>query len=232
MNERVIRVWDLPLRLFHWLLLAAVTGALVSIKIGGSAALVWHGRFGQAVLGLIVFRLMWGLIGSRTARFASFVRGPRAIRDYLAGRWAGSGHNPVGALSVLALLGLFGFQAATGLFTYDAISFRGPMAAAVSSDTVSLLSDWHTQTEWWLYGLIALHVAAVLWYACIRKERILRPMLNGRKTVAAGDERYRDNEGGGALRVLIAVAIALAVVWATSGVFNPPPPPPPPDLGW
>lgn len=232
MNRRVIRVWDLPVRMFHWLLLAAVAGSILTIKIGGSGALVWHGRFGQAILGLIVFRIVWGLIGSRTARFASFVRGPGAIREYFAGRWAGIGHNPIGALSVLALLGLIGFQAVSGLFVYDAISFRGPMSAAVSSNTVSQLTDWHKLTEWYIYGLIALHLAAVLWYSCVCKNAIVKPMITGHKAVPAADARYRENEGGGAVRVLISVGIALAVVWATSGVFNPPPPPPPPDLGW
>ena len=129
MAPRTIEVWDWPVRLFHWLLLALVVGSVVSVKIGGGA-MVWHGRFGQAILGLVVFRVVWGLIGSRTARFASFVRGPRAIADYLAGRWRGVGHNPLGALSVLAMLAVIGFQAATGLFAYDDIAFRGPMAPA------------------------------------------------------------------------------------------------------
>ena len=106
MAPRTIEVWDWPVRLFHWLLLALVVGSVVSVKIGGGA-MVWHGRFGQAILGLVVFRVVWGLIGSRTARFASFVRGPRAIADYLAGRWRGVGHNPLGALSVLAMLAAF-----------------------------------------------------------------------------------------------------------------------------
>lgn len=229
MNECVIRVWDLPVRMFHWLLMALVAGSIITVKTGG--LMVWHGRFGQAILGLIVFRIVWGLIGSRTARFASFVRGPGAIREYLAGRWAGIGHNPIGAFSVLALLGLIGFQAVSGLFTYDAVSFRGPMAAAVSNATVSQMSDWHKLTEWYIYGLIALHVAAVLWYTQVRKDVLVKPMITGRKAVPQ-DARYVENNGGGALRFAVALAIALAVVWATSGVFNPPPPPPAPDLGW
>lgn len=231
MNERVIKVWDLPVRLFHWLLLGLVVASVVSVKIGGNA-MVWHGRFGHLIVGLIVFRIVWGLIGSRTARFASFVRGPRAICDYLAGRWAGVGHNPLGALSALALIGLIAYQAGTGLFAYDDVAFRGPMAAMVSGDTMSLLSGWHRSTEWYIYGLVGLHVAAVLFYGVVKKQRLIRPMITGRKAVPADDARYAENEGGGALRFVIALAIALLALWATSGVFNPPPPPPPADLGW
>lgn len=231
MKLRTIAVWDGPLRLFHWLLLALVVGSVASAKIGGSA-MVWHGRFGQAILGLIVFRLVWGLIGSRTARFASFVRGPRAIGDYLSGRWRGVGHNPLGALSVLAMLAVIGFQAATGLFAYDDVAFRGPLAPAVGSAVVDRLSGWHRLGQWALFTVVALHLAAVLWYVLARRETLLRPMLTGRKAVPEGDERYRANEGGGPLRLLLALALAALAVWATSGVFNPPPPPPAPDLGW
>ena len=135
MAPRTIEVWDWPVRLFHWLLLALVVGSVVSVKIGGGA-MVWHGRFGQAILGLVVFRIVWGLIGSRTARFASFVRGPRAIADYLAGRWRGVGHNPLGALSVLAMLAVIGFQAATGLFAFM-LSYAEFMFAMVLSGDAS-----------------------------------------------------------------------------------------------
>lgn len=231
MSARMIDVWDLPLRLFHWLLLALVVGSVASVKIGGGA-MVWHGRFGQAILGLVVFRIVWGLIGSRTARFASFVRGPRAIADYLAGRWRGVGHNPLGALSVLAMLAVIGFQAATGLFAYDDIAYRGPMAPAVAGAVVDRLSGWHRLGQWALFAVVALHLAAVLWYVLVRRETLVRPMLTGRKELPEGDMRLAANQGGGSLRLLLALALALLAVWATSGVFNPPPPPPAPDLGF
>lgn len=229
MNERTIRVWDLPTRIFHWLLLALVTGSIVSVKIGGNA-MVWHGRFGHLIVGLIVFRLVWGFVGSTHARFAHFVRGPGAIRAYLGGRWRGVGHNPLGALSVLALLGVIGFQALSGLFANDDIAFNGPLYRAVSSTTSNQISGWHRQAEWFIYALIALHVGAVLFYAFIRKERIILPMITGRKTVR--DPEAELARGGGWLALAITLAITGIVLWVAGGGLLPPPPPPPPDLGW
>ena len=174
-----IRLWDLPIRLFHWLLVLAAVGAVISIKSG---AINWHERFGLAVVGLLSFRIIWGFIGSTYARFASFVRGPGAIIDYLRGRWQGVGHNPLGALSVLALIGLFGFQAASGLFANDEIAFNGPLTPLVSSAWSDTLSSWHHLTEWFLYGLVILHVAAVVLYSKVKKDNLLKPL-----GVATGD---------------------------------------------
>lgn len=240
MTEKTIKVWDVPVRLFHWLLLALVIGAIVSIKIGGNA-IVWHGRFGHMIFGLIVFRIVWGVIGSRTARFSSFVRGPGAIVDYLKGRWQGIGHNPLGALSVLGLLGLMAFQSTTGLFTTDDIAFTGPLYRAVSGDLASQLTSLHRQAEWFIYALVALHVAAVMFYTHVKKDNLIKPMITGRKEI--GDKTRggaqdgtgampEGNRGGGWGAFVIAVLIAAAAMWASSGALIPPPPPPPPSLGW
>nr|MBL8454584.1 cytochrome b/b6 domain-containing protein [Zoogloeaceae bacterium] len=229
MSERTIRVWDLPTRLFHWLLFVLMVAAIVAAKIGGNA-MEWHGRLGHLIFGLIVFRLVWGVVGSTTARFTHFVRGPGAIRAYLQGRWRGIGHNPLGALSVLALLALTGFQATTGLFANDDIAFRGPLAALVSTDVSNLLSDWHRQAEWFIYGLVGLHVAAVLYYAHVRGDNLVKPMVVGRKAVT--DPALESARGGGLIAFAAAVVIAGAALWATSGALVPPPPPPPPALGW
>ncbi|WVM91623.1 cytochrome b/b6 domain-containing protein [Halopseudomonas pachastrellae] len=111
-------VWDLPLRLFHWLLALSVTGALVTISLGGNW-MVWHERCGLAVIGLLAFRLVWGLCGSTHSRFASFFPTPARLKAYISGNWQHQGHNPIGAFSVFALLGLMAFQAVTGLFSND-----------------------------------------------------------------------------------------------------------------
>ena len=112
--SRRIRVWDLPTRLFHWALATLVCGSFVTIKLGG-AWMVWHERIGYAVLSLVTFRLVWGFVGGRYARFASFVRGPSAVLAYLRGQGSHSpGHNPLGALSVLAMLAAVGSRPRQG----------------------------------------------------------------------------------------------------------------------
>jgi cytochrome b len=227
MQRHSVKVWDLPIRLFHWLLLLAVSGALVSVKLGW---MQWHGRFGLAVLGLVFFRLAWGLIGSTHARFWHFVTGPGRLLAYLRGRYRPIGHNPLGAWSVLAILCLLLFQAGSGLFATDDIAFSGPLSRAVDSGTSALLTSWHMRMEWVIYGLIALHVTAVLFHVLIKKETLIRPMITGRKPTA--DPSAENARGGGWLAFLIALAMTAAVVWVANGALLPAPAPPPADLGW
>lgn len=224
-----ISLWDLPTRLFHWLLVLAVTGTLVAVKLGGTW-MVWHERLGLAIVGLLSFRLAWGIVGSTYARFVQFVPGPAAITAYLKGEWRGLGHNPLGALSVLAMLGLLGFQAVSGLFATDAIAFNGPLYRAVSSAWNDAITSWHKKTEWYIYGLIGLHVASVFFYTLIKKDNLVMPMISGRKKVAEG--QGKDRSGGGFLALVVALAVAGFAVWVASGGLLAPPPPPPPDLGW
>lgn len=229
----MIRLWDLPTRLFHWLLVICAAGALVTVKfdVGG---MTWHGRFGQAVLALVVFRVVWGVVGSTYARFTSFVRGPLTILAYLRGsaqgRWPGVGHNPLGALSVLALLALMGFQATTGLFATNDVAFTGPLYRAVSMDWNRTLSGWHRQAEWFIYGLILLHLAAIAFYTLIRKDNLVTPMITGRKPVS--ETGQQDARGGGWLALVIALVITAGVMWVANGGLLAPLPPPVPDPGW
>lgn len=211
---KTIRLWDLPTRLFHWLLVVAVVGAVVSVKLG-AGWMTWHERFGLAVVGLLSFRLVWGIVGSTYARFGQFVSGPGAIIRYLQGQWQGAGHNPLGAWSVLLLLGLFGFQAVTGLFANDEIAFNGPLYLLVSSGWSDTLSSWHRLTEWALYIVVAVHVLAVMFYTLVRKDNLLKPMITGRKRV--GNPELTDARGGGWLAFAVALAVAAAVVWMASG---------------
>lgn len=211
-----IPVWDLPVRVFHWLLVAGIVFAVVSGKIGGNL-IEWHGRAGLFILGLVTFRLVWGFVGSRTARFSSFVRGPAAIRAYLRGTWVGIGHNPLGALSVLALLATVALQAGTGLFANDDIAFQGPLADLVGKDGSDFLSHAHHLLVKGLYGLVALHVGAVIFYLRIKRQDILRPMLSGWKE---GEEAGEGDPPGGLRRLaafLLAVTIAAGVVFVASG---------------
>lgn len=220
-----IRVWDLPTRLFHWLLLALVASAFVTGFVGGNL-IVWHGRLGVAIAGLLAFRLVWGVVGSTYARFANFVPGPRRIAAYLRGQWQGVGHNPLGALSVLGLLAVLIFQVVSGLVANDDIAFEGPLFALVSKDTSDWLSGLHRQSMWVVLGLVVLHVAAILYYAHVKKDNLVKPMITGVKEMreAEGDHA----QGGGVLALVLALGVSAAVVWAASGGALPPPPPPAP----
>ncbi len=218
------QVWDLPLRLFHWSLAALVVGAFVTAKLGGGA-MVWHGRLGLAIIGLLAFRLAWGVVGSTYARFGQFVRGPAAIRAYLRGEWQGLGHNPLGALSVLALLGALTLQAASGLFSNDDIAFSGYLAPLVDSHLSSDLTGIHHWLEKILMALVALHVGAILFYARVKKQNLVRPMLTG----WTEGNPAQSAKGGGVAALAMAVLFALTMAWVASGALLPPQLPPPPS---
>ncbi len=213
-------VWDIPTRLFHWSLAACVIGAFLTAKIGGNL-MVWHGRLGLVILGLLAFRIVWGFVGSTYARFASFVRGPGAIVAYLRGAWQGQGHNPLGALSVLALLGILGLQAATGLFANDDIAFEGYLAPLVGSELSSQLASIHRLLENALILLVGLHIGAIVFYARVKKHNLVKPMLTG----WADGTPEQSARSGRPTAFVLAVLIAVAVAWAASGAILPPPPP-------
>lgn len=209
-----IKLWDLPTRIFHWSLAIAVIGAFIAQKLGGNA-MVWHGRLGLAVLGLLVFRIIWGIAGSTYARFSSFVRGPAAIRAYLRGEWTGVGHNPLGALSVLGLLGVLAVLVATGLFANDDIAFEGPLYALVGKAMSDRLTGFHRLMEPFVILLVLLHLAAIVFYARVKKDNLVKPMVLGWKEVADGESA----KGGGWPAFVVALVLALAVVAAASGAW-------------
>lgn len=203
-----IRVWDLPTRVFHWALFVSVVGAVASAKIGNMS---WHPRFGFAVFALLGFRLVWGVIGGRWSRFARFVRGPGTVWRYLRGRTAAEeqldiGHNPLGALSVLALLSLLAVQVGTGLVSDDEIAYVGPLNVWVSTDTALTATGWHRGWgQWLLLGLVGLHVAAIAAYAW-RGRRLLPAMWHGDKALPAHTPASAD---GMAQRLLAAAVLGL-----------------------
>jgi len=220
-----IRIWDLPLRLFHWALALAVTGAMVSGQIGGNL-MIWHGRLGILIAGLLGFRLAWGLVGSTHARFASFVRGPGAILAYLRGEWRGLGHNPLGALSVLGMLTALGLQTAGGLFGNDDIAFQGPLYTLVSKDTSDWLSGLHRKGFWLILLLVLTHLGAIVFYLRVHQDNLVRPMITGRKPVANPDGLV-PAQGGGIAALILAIGIGVGTGYAASGAWQPPPPPEP-----
>lgn len=179
-----IRVWDLPTRVFHWALVACVLSLVVTGKVGG-AWIDWHARFGYAVLTLLLFRLVWGVIGGRWSRFASFIYSPSSVINYLKGRAHPDhliGHNPLGAGSVFAMLVVLGAQVGTGLVSDDEISFTGPLNRFVSS-AKGLQATWYHKEvgQGLLIGLVVLHIAAILFYLWKKKDNLIKPMVSGDK---------------------------------------------------
>lgn len=209
------RVWDLPTRLFHWALAAAVIG-LIATGFGG--VMEWHFRLGYTVLALLLFRLVWGFVGGRWSRFAAFVYAPGSLLAYLRGRAHPDhliGHTPLGALSVFAVLAILALQVATGLVADDEISAAGPLTRFVSGDLVSLATGWHsTQGKWIVIALASLHVLAVLFYVLVKRHRLVAPMLSGDKHIAAAGSR--DDAASRGFALVLALLCAGVAYWVSS----------------
>jgi cytochrome b len=182
-SVKKIRVWDLPLRLFHWTLAVLVITAILAIKLGDAMEL--HLVAGSSVLALIAFRIVWGLVGPRYARFSSFLHGPSTIAAYVRGRERKSpGHNPPGSVAVFALLGLLLAQASIGLFSNDDIAFDGPLVKFVSKDLSDRLTWLHAEIGATLiYVLIGSHIAAIAYYYLFRKRNLVTSMITGDQEV-------------------------------------------------
>jgi cytochrome b len=220
-TPQAVRIWDLPTRIFHWVLALTIVGSVVSAKIGGNA-MVWHFRLGFLVLGLLVFRAVWGLIGGRWSRFASFIYSPLTILRYLRGRTRPGelldvGHNPLGSLSVFALLGFLALQVATGLVADDEIANVGPLNRFVSSASALLATGWHkTWGQWTLIALVATHIGAIVFYVVVKKQTLVRPMLDGDKLLNATTPASQDN-----LRTrLMALVLALLCAGVVAAVMR------------
>lgn len=181
----LVRIWDLPTRLFHWLLALCVIGLVSSAQLG---YMEWHFRLGYAVLTLLLFRLFWGLFGGRWSRFVAFIYSPLSLWRYLRGQGDplhAVGHTPTGALSVFALLFFLLAQVGTGLFSDDEISASGPLTRLASSDLVSLASWYHREVgKRVLIVLVILHILAILYYLWRKRQNLVRPMLTGDKELA------------------------------------------------
>lgn len=178
-------VWDLPTRLFHWVLVVLVTTSFITANIGGNA-MQYHVWSGAAILALLLFRLIWGLVGSRTARFIHFVRGPAAAWRYARSLLGPNperhlGHNPLGGWSIVAMLLALALQAITGLFASDDIATQGPLNVWVSESVADRLTELHEFNAGMIVALVALHISAVLFYLLVKKENLVTPMITGRK---------------------------------------------------
>ncbi len=179
--QSTTRIWDLPTRLFHLGFAGCVIGAIVTAKVGNTW-MDWHVRLGITALAMLTFRIIWGLIGPRYARFSQFVCGPLTVWHYILTMTKHThqtpGHNPLGALSVLAMLAIIGFQAVTGLFANDDILTQGPLAQFVSDSTSSFLTGLHQFNEKLVYLVIALHLSAIFIYT-LKGQHLIGPMVCG-----------------------------------------------------
>ena len=215
---RPVRVWDLPTRIFHWLLATCVVGSVISAKVGGNA-MSWHFRFGYVVFALLAFRLLWGVVGGRWSRFAGFVRGPGTVLRYVRGasqpaEFHDVGHNPLGTLSVLGLIGVLAVQVGTGLFADDEIGSTGPLISLVSGEVSSGLTSWHkTFGQWLIVLLVALHVTAIMFYVLKEKRSLIRPMFSGDKMLPAQTPASADGWRQRLLAALLIGLCAAMVAW-------------------
>ena len=211
-----VRVWDLPTRVFHWALVLCVAGLLITGNVGGNA-MVWHGRLGYAVLTLLLFRLVWGLLGGHWSRFATFAYRPSQVLAYLRGRGPfehSVGHTPLGALSVWTLLLVLLAQVGSGLFADDEIAFSGPLAALVSGDWVGDATRYHKNVgKFLLLGLVGLHLAALVFYRVVRQQVLVKPMIVGDKRLVQGVPSSQDNTRS-RLLALVVLLICCGLVYA------------------
>lgn len=204
-------VWDLPTRLFHWLLAIAVPGLVVTGNLGG-AWMNWHFRLGYSVLALLLFRLAWGFVGGYWSRFGQFLYSPRTLVRYLRGQSRSEhelGHSPSASLSVFALLLVLLLQVVSGLLSDDEIASAGPLSRFAPSDWVSLATAYHA--EWGkrvLLGLVALHLLAIGYYQWIRKTPLVAAMITGDKTTTLLQPASRD----GAAQRILALVLAIGCV--------------------
>lgn len=221
-----VPVWDLPTRLFHWTLVALVAFAWITSEYAEKLAdptLNMHRWNGIAILVLVVWRLLWGVAGSPTARFASFVRGPAAVLAYLRGLLRGAparylGHNPAGAYMVLALLAIVGIEAALGLFTVEHNDLTaGPLYRLLSEDAVKQVSRLHRMMfDNVLLPFVVVHVTVNLLYGLVKREPLIPAMITGRKPAADYvDAGAQSAPGRPALRALFLLAVSAALVIGT-----------------
>lgn len=219
MEKRLI--WDIPTRLFHWLLVACIVAQYLTAEVFD--AIVWHFRIGYFTLGLILFRLLWGFVGTTYARFAQFIAGPGKVLAYAKtvtkpNSPEHAGHNPMGGWMVIALLLLVALQGISGLFIGDDIINNGPYFDAVSESTRDTMNAIHHTAFNILLAAIALHIAAVVFYARFKKQLLVPAMLHGKKATS--------EPGITSSRLFLALILVLLVIGAMYYVIEIAPPAP------
>ena len=234
-------VWDLPTRLFHWLFVLTIVSLYFTAQPGDPTWMPWHFRLGYFAIGLLLFRLIWGFIGPRHARFVNFLRGPGPILQYMKGGIKAVGHNPMGGWMVVLMLVLVAVQVTTGLFSTDDIAFTGPYNPVADTGWVAKLAGWasriyfvhadgaaekltaihHRNFYFFILAAVALHLCAVTVYTFFFKEKLVPAMIHGHKDaehVPAG-EAISDHQ---LVKALIVIVIVAAAVWYLVHAAPPP----------
>ena len=215
--DRRTRVWDVPVRVFHWTLVLLIVSQITTVSLGGNA-MEYHVLGGYSILALVLFRIVWGVVGTRHARFANFMRGPLSVFRY-ARSLTGSthekhpGHNPLGGWSVIAMLASVLVQAVSGLFADDENATSGALRKYVSNDVAGTLGAIHEANALVLLTLICIHMGAIWFYLVKKKENLIVPMFSGFKT--SGNAQLESlRPGQGILRALIVLMICVALTYA------------------
>jgi cytochrome b len=209
-----VPVWDWPVRVVHWLIVLLLIGLIITGKLGADW-LEWHMRFGQVMLALVVFRVIWGFVGSRNARFSSFLYGPshvvRYTRSLFGSHEVHATHNPLGGWMVVLLLAALLAQALMGLFTNDDILWGGPFSERVTKDTSDAISAVHRRFWWVIVALSTIHVGAVLAYLALLKDNLIMPMVTGHKQLPEGIATAEDAAASTAKATGLLLLCGLAV---------------------
>ncbi len=212
-------VWDLPTRVFHWLLVLSIIGSYTTAKLD---LMPWHMRLGELTIGMLIFRVLWGLVGPRHARFSNFIKGPGAVLQYLKGGIKSVGHNPLGAGMVVLMLLLLAVQATTGLFSTDDIAYVGPYNPSVSHALAEQLTGIHHKNFNFILAAIVLHLCAIAYYSFVKKERLVPAMIHGQKPAEAvpAQEAIPSSQ---LWKALIVIAVAGGCVYWLLHAAPPPP---------
>jgi cytochrome b len=217
-DPRPMLVWDLPLRLWHWALAICVLGSWITAEAGFEWTTT-HFYFGYAALTLVLFRLLWALLGTTHARYSNFLASPTQVLAYLkagASAKASVGHNPLGGWAAVVIVLIVGLQAATGLFISDDIFYAGPYNSVVTTNTADWLAGLHHRIFAGIQLLVVAHLAAVAWYTWGRQQSLIQAMVHGKKTLPADakPQAISDSRGGRALVLLVLCAgIVAALIW-------------------
>ncbi|HWV15544.1 MAG TPA: cytochrome b/b6 domain-containing protein [Cellvibrio sp.] len=216
-EQRTVKVWDIPLRIFHWSLVILFAVAYITNWLG-TDYFTYHLWSGYAIIVLVSFRILWGIVGTYHARFINFVRNPVATAKYALSVFKRkdkhyAGHNPLGAVMVVALLLSILVQAVTGLFTNDEIFNLGPLYGYISNDLSLTLTSLHRQLFYWILAAVALHILAVVVHVVFKRENIIKSMFSGKKQ---GSDLASEKSIGSSriwLALIILVILSLALAW-------------------